>query len=252
MSANFLDLPRELRDRVYKLCLLHQEFINPWIDSNQRQELKSGLLRANKTVHREASSLFYAQNCFDFTMATPGDIASFLGTIGRNNADCIRNVCINFPTFLYLDPGGVTLAEGSTTILANIQSGCANLRTLTTSLYSKNTMELRLDGHDNPKIIPEALALVDIRFRAISSLQEINVRVYEDGPSGYIRRKMESHGWTINATEYIEEWGTARGFSDIEDDWDHDYGGYNYGDDDLGDDDYDIDNDSDFWRRAGD
>jgi len=33
----------------------------------------------------------------------------------------------------------------------------------------------------------------------------------------------------------VGEWGPDRSFSDIEDDWDHDYG---Y--DDLGDDDYDI------------
>lgn len=71
--------------------------------------------------------------------------------------------------------------------------------------------------------------------------------MYEDGPSGYIRRRMESHGWAISATEYAEEWGTDKSFSGIEDDWDHDYGF-----DDFGDDDYDIDNDCDFWRRAGD
>jgi hypothetical protein len=247
MSANFLKLPSELRNSVYELCLLHQEPISPWTDYNQRQELTPGLLRANKTVHREASSLFYAQNRFDFTMATPEDVASFLGTIGRNNADCIRHVCVDFPKFSYLEFGDVTLDEGSIGILANIQSGCANLITLTTSLYSTNAMELRLDALDNPKIVTEALKLVDTRFRAISSLQEIIVGVYEDGPSGYIRKKMESYGWTISTTEYVEEWGTERSFSDIEDDWDHDYG---Y--DDLGDDDYDIDNDSDFWRRAGD
>jgi len=71
---------------------LHQELTDPWIDYNQRQELTPGLLRANKTVHREASSLFYAQSRFDFTMATPEDVALFLGTIGRNNADYIRLV----------------------------------------------------------------------------------------------------------------------------------------------------------------
>jgi hypothetical protein len=53
--------------------------------------------------------------------------------------------------------------------------------------------------------------------------------------SDYIRRKIDSHGWTISAPEYVEEWDT-----DIEGAWDQDYG-----DDDLGD-------DSDFWRRAGD
>jgi hypothetical protein len=244
MSANFLKLPSELRNRVYELCLLHQEPINPWVDYVQRQELTPGLLRANKTIHREASSLFYAQNRFDFTTTTPEDVASFLGTIGRN-ADYIRHVCVNFPKFLYPEPGDVTLEENSIGIVANIQSGCANLSTLTTSLYSTNAMELWLDALDNPKIVTEALLLVNTRFRAISSLQEIVVEVYEDGPSDYIRRKMESHGWTVSATEYVEEWGTDRSLGDTEDDWDHDYG---YDDDD----DYDIDNDSDFWRRAGD
>jgi len=239
MSANFLKLPGELRNRVYELCLLRQEPVNPWIDFNLRQELSPGLLRANKTVHREASSLLYAQNRFDFTMATPEDVASFLGTIGRNNADCIRHVCVNFPNLRDLEPGNVTLEEGSDGILANIQSGCANLRMLTTSLYSTYAMELRLDALDNPKIVTEALTLVNTRFRAISSLQDIIVEVYEDGPS-YIRKKMENHGWTVSTTEYVEEWDLDRSFGDFEEE------------DDDDDDAYDIDNDSDFWRRARD
>jgi hypothetical protein len=97
MLTNFLTLPSELRNRVYELCLLHQESLDPWTAYNQRQELTPGLLRANKTVHREASSLFYAQNRFNFTMATPDDVALFLRTIGRNNADYIRQVRVDFP-----------------------------------------------------------------------------------------------------------------------------------------------------------
>ena len=49
-------------------------------------------------------------------------------------------------------------------------------------------MELKLDALDNPKIVTEALQLVNTRFRAISSLQEIIVKVYKEGPRGYIRR----------------------------------------------------------------
>jgi hypothetical protein len=245
MSANFLKLPSELRNRVYELCLLHQEPINPCMVYNRRNGLTTGLLRANKTVHREASSLLYAQNRFDFTMATPEDVASFLRTIGDNNANCIRHICVDFPSFRDLEPGNVTLEEDSDGILANIQSSCANLRTFTTSLSSTNAMELVLDALDSPKIVTEALTLVNTRFRAILSLQDIVVEVYEDGPSGDIRRKMENHGWTISTTEYVEEWGSDRSFGDFEDDLDHYYG---YDDDDA----YEIDNDSDFWRRAAD
>jgi len=244
--ASFLSLPSELRNGIYELILLHQEPIDPWVNYIRRQELTPGLLRANKAVHREASSLFYAQNRFDFTKGTLEDVASFLEQIGSNNAAYIRHICVDFPRFLYLDPDHVTLEEDSVGILANIQSGCPNLSTLTTSLHSTNAMEFRLDDLDNPKIVTEALKLVDTRFRAISSLQEIIVEVYEDGPSDHIRRGMTSHGWTISTTENVEEedWGSFSGF-DSDD--------YGYGDDGGDDyDDYDIDNDSDFWRRAGD
>ena len=92
-------------------------------------------------------------------------------------------------------------------------------------------MALKLDALDYPKIVTEALELVNTRFRAISSLQDIVVEVYEDGPSYYVRRKMEGHGWTVSATEYVEELGSDKSFGDFEDDWDHDYdyGGYDYG-----------------------
>lgn len=105
-------------------------------------------------------------------------------------------------------------------------------------------MEFWLDALDKLKIVTEALKLVDTHFRAISSLQEIIVEVYEDGPSDHIRRKMESHGWTISTTEYVEEECCSMSFSDNE------YGDSGY--DDYNGDDYDIDNDSGFWRRGAD
>jgi hypothetical protein len=59
-------------------------------------------------------------------------------------------------------------------------------------------MVLKLDALDYPKIITEALKLLNTRFRTILTLHEVIVEMYEDGPSGYIRREMESHGWTIS------------------------------------------------------
>lgn len=107
-------------------------------------------------------------------------------------------------------------------------------------------MEVRLDDLGNNKIATEALELVDSRFRNISSIEKIIVEVFEDGPSGHIRRRMESHGWVVNQNERVEE---EERFSDF--DYDDDYdNGHGYSSDDV--DDYDIDNDSDFWRRAGD
>lgn len=59
MSFNFFSLPRELRDQIYELVLLHQELIDPFIDPwgyyDRREKLTPELLRVNKTIHRVAS-----------------------------------------------------------------------------------------------------------------------------------------------------------------------------------------------------
>ncbi|TVY53851.1 hypothetical protein LCER1_G007624 [Lachnellula cervina] len=196
--ANFSDLPSELRNKIYELCLWHEGPIDPWNYHYPLQELTPGLLLSNKAIHREASPVLYAQNSFDFTFALPENVASFLGTIGHNNAD-----------------------------------------------YSTNDIVLKLDTLDYPKIVTEALTLVNTRFRAILSLQDIIIQVYEDGPSEYIKREMENLGWTVSTTEYVDEWGSEISFGEDDCGWD------DHDDDDDGDS-YDIDKDSDFWRRAGD
>lgn len=174
MSANFLSLPSELRNNIYEQILVLKEPVacptNSWLRQSPLRALIPGLLRANKTVHLEASLVLYAQNRFDFTMCTSEDVISFLEQIGRNNASYILSICIDFSKFHYLDLHDVTLKDNSVRILEKIQSDCIKLGTLTTSLHSTNAMEKKLDALDYPKIVAEALSLVDARFRAISSL----------------------------------------------------------------------------------
>ena len=113
---------------------------------------------------------------------------------------------------------------------------------------STYVMELKLDALDSPRIVTKALALVDVRLRTMSSLQEIIVQVYEDGPSGDIKTKMESYGWTISMIEQVEEWDYDGSLGEFED-----YG-YLHDNDDYDRDniDYDIDYDKGFWRRTVD
>jgi predicted DNA-binding protein len=224
---------------------LQEEQIDPWCGIHQAQEFTSGLLRACKTVHSEASPVFYGQNRFNFSDSTPEQVGSFLEHIGKTNASYIRDIMVDFPDVLCLDSDEVSLEEDTRRIFETVRGACANLNTISTSLYSTDLMEHKLDSLDNFKVATEALALVDIHFRSIPSVQEIIVEVYEDPPSDHIRKTMESHGWAIRTTVYEEDEDWGRDFSDFDDDDDD----YEY--DSTGDD-YDIDNDSDFWRRAAD
>jgi len=246
--ASFLSLPSELRNEIYELTLLHDEPVEP-CGYGRHQELTPGLLCANKVVHGEASSIFYGQNRFNLIGATSEEVHLFLEQIGCKNALYIRHILIDFPGFLDLDPGKITFEEDSVGILASIWKNCANLSTLTTSLHSTSAMEATLDNSDNNIVANEALKTVDTHFRTIPSLKEIVLDVYEDGPSGYIRERMKSHGWTLRTIANVEEEDWGEDWRDMDDDdYDYDYGYDDYGDEDE----YDIDDDSDFWRRAAD
>lgn len=242
MPASFLGLPSELRNEIYKHLLVCREPITPW---NTENELTPNILFTNTTVLHEASSLLYGNNCFDLTAWHSDIITEFLDAIGSFNASHLRYIRIDFPELGDLGDEA-SLEEGSLRTLGKIQSYCTNLISLTTTASTTYIMECQLDSFDSPVICCKALALVAAKFRAITSLQGIVVEVYEEGPSSDIRRKMQSHGWTLKVVEPVEEeeWDEGRGWDEIEDD------DYPYDDDD--DDDYDIDNDSDFWRRAAD
>jgi hypothetical protein len=75
-----------------------------------------------------------------------------------------------------------------------------NLATLETSLRFRTiiAMESAID-FDSPRAAA-ALALVDARFKAISSLKEIIVNVYDEPLSCDLREEMPSCGWTIEGT----------------------------------------------------
>ena len=95
MPSHFFRIPRELRDRIYELLLLHHEPIN----KNQRRTITPALFRVNKIINHEAIPLFYSRNHFDFKFDTPETVASFLAQIGRENSDSIRHIRIaNSPT----------------------------------------------------------------------------------------------------------------------------------------------------------
>lgn len=183
----------------------------PWFTPSSRyhwrQNLATGLLHASKAVHREASSLFYGQNRFDFAYVSPERIISFLEKIGSNNASHIRHIIFNFPRFpsLYLDD--ITLDVDSVKILETIQKGCVNVRTLTMSLNTATNMECIVYIFENRETITEALGLINSSLRAIPSLQDIIVEVSEKAPNELVRRlgkAMESHRWRLNKRGLLE------------------------------------------------
>lgn len=83
-------------------------------------------------------------------------------------------------------------------------------------------MESAIDALDSPRATA-ALALVDARFKAISSLKEIIVNVYDDPLSCDLREQMRGCGWIIEGTwEESESFGSSDGGDDWLDDYHYD------------------------------
>src|SRR5712664_1713718 len=72
MSMNFLNLPAEIRLQIYEELLVLSEPIGfpsspPLFLRESAFGLCPALLRASKSVYREASPLLYSRNRFDFS-----------------------------------------------------------------------------------------------------------------------------------------------------------------------------------------
>lgn len=135
-----------------------------------------------------------------YTYETPYAIlTSFLEYI------VLRRICIPFPTFDDYHARSVTLQKDSIRTMELICDKCTNLAILETTLEATAAVELSIDSLDNPRAAAEALALVDTRFKAISSLKEIIANVYDEIPSLDLRDKMRSCGWTNHRMGGIRE-----------------------------------------------
>ncbi|KXT11423.1 hypothetical protein AC579_9882 [Pseudocercospora musae] len=112
--TSFLDLPAELHNRVYRLALIHNEYIELSAKTNlenhsngdaQRVHMKHyhrkitpslRLLRINKQVNKEAASISYGEHEFRFTSARGIYILErSLFTIGPYNQSCLRKLTLH-------------------------------------------------------------------------------------------------------------------------------------------------------------
>jgi hypothetical protein len=167
-------------------------------------------------VHREASPLLYASNCFEFihlNLCTPSlarftqsaALGSFFTKIGHQNASFIRQICIDFPTISNYKPGSTTLQKDSVKTLELIRDKCTSIAELETTL--RDTYLLETDT--SPIVVEAALERVDTHFKAILSLKEVIVHIHHhQDPSDDLKKKMHDFGWTTKVTKVdkVEEY----------------------------------------------
>lgn len=168
---------------------------SPRISTHAAPQLSLSILLVNRAIHNEASSILYSRNCFRparnafFQLPEVGNsrrtlnrrfkghgqiLLTFLILIGIQNARFLRRICIPFPQFEDCRVGNITLEANGRRLLNCLQRASPNLITLEVSVHESSPLHTIRDK----RLLAEAFAEVDARFKAIPSL--INVFVHTD------------------------------------------------------------------------
>jgi hypothetical protein len=168
MPISFLSLPPEIRNEIYKYIVVQREPIICYTWSSSWEllyplELQAKILRANKTIHHEASFLLYSQNSFRiiqlrrFELGTSEgpSFAAFLKRIGPENASYLQHIVISFPRFnLYCGDGlGVNIRDDDARVFNQLRQGCTSLKVIQlnmTNLELAHIQSLNLGGERLP------------------------------------------------------------------------------------------------------
>jgi hypothetical protein len=147
---------------------------------------------------------------------------------GPKNAGYIRHIGITIPKFVYFEPGIFLLVKSSIVFLENLIRYGLTLSTLTMIMLQKNFKDM--------KCFAKSLELVIHHLKTRSSLQDLIATLSEGGPKNLIQREIESRGWKVSITEYVERdydsgFGKGPGYYDDEydDEYQDEYNGYDSG-----------------------
>ncbi|KAH8730372.1 hypothetical protein GQ44DRAFT_723227 [Phaeosphaeriaceae sp. PMI808] len=197
MPANFLSLPRIVRIKIYELLLIHNGKVHPMNQPSHETKFTTALFRANRTVSNEATTVFYARNTFELSTYEAYEISSLFQQIGPRNKSYIQHIILSFPEFNTLDdPYHLSLFTHDEMVIETIRQNCPRLSTLTTSILWRS-QSFPLSAVNNPEIVVRALMLVDDRFREITSVQRVIVKVLDDELSDHMRGVIRGLGWVI-------------------------------------------------------
>lgn len=92
-SFRFLDLPRELRDEIYRLLVPNRVELCPTIaeDKSQPPTFTFGLLTVSRQVYEEAIAIFYKENNFNLSGSR---LAYFLAIVGERSCCHLRHLTL--------------------------------------------------------------------------------------------------------------------------------------------------------------
>ncbi|KAL2825259.1 hypothetical protein BJY01DRAFT_256290 [Aspergillus pseudoustus] len=194
-DTDFLRLPREIRNNIYRriLAVPHPIYLS------QDPDVQS----------REASAVPYAANRFTLeevvVVVQPrrqlyyyhGLLESFLDCIGRANAASLSHLSITFPAIDRLDVG-ICLTEDGSRILDRLRQECTGLMTIETLVNGQeSSCEVFGEEMEGDDSVRNMFLEMDAKLKGIESLRTITVKVSSSAVSTSVRESLQELGWVV-------------------------------------------------------
>lgn len=172
-TSHFERLPRELRNKVYTLCLR----TDAAHETNLQTAVKCGvpcigILLTNKAIHKESAAILYGNCTFHCTIEDNSHgFRQFLNTIGDSNASAIKTLCIR-STF---DDARHKAAVRH--LFSILFTKCPRLRTLCIEALPVAAAPSLTDiyGNSNSAVRSLAVAATNVMNNVISSMRTSNL-----------------------------------------------------------------------------
>lgn len=209
-AIGFLDLPKWVRQNVYKRVLVVGHSVHLFQDFGPRVETFApdrpkrwlALLYTNRQVYGEAKAVLYGKNNV-YLMDRPQQqdvlLRSFLNGLGSLNADFLSRLSISFPVAERTQDQSdtVKIREDSLQNLSLLQEKCTKLTTLEMNISTENSSFLTEAAEDKSHFVREALLQIDAQLKAVSSVKKVVVRLYIHNLSPLIVDSMQGLGWVV-------------------------------------------------------
>ena len=191
-------LPAELRIAVYEALLIQDGSLDPFTNTNNRPRyrilsrdqhlnpainpvtfrqhriLVPNILSTNSTVFREANSILYRKNTFNFTSLELERIPEFFHDIGAAHTSQIQHVRVDFPV-IETDEGNFYIGQYDCDILQMISTHCGNLKSVTIALESASLYIDWLARLCDPSTLVTILSRVDSLLKSMPSVKQPEV-----------------------------------------------------------------------------
>lgn len=172
--VNFLALPPELRDNIYRKVFKVQGLFHIYFYNVRNWLREPALLRTTRQVYNEASVVLYSLNDFWFfdiptpTLSEYSLLQCFFNTVGSKNASLLSHISIYFPVIESTESQQKHFLHS----LKFLQENCINLKTLGLYVIAPRSKIYQSDI----QLMHKRLSEINAQLTAITSLNKVTVK----------------------------------------------------------------------------